>query len=144
MPTEGTARKVSAETASFLAEVRALEAKDRARYQSLIDAASAGAADALAAPDARAFCRAIDAQIDALAALGEAASIAIVTASVAALRPAAAAADAVFGPSGAGGGDIALYIGKAPSSARFRESAREQGFARLDVAIGAAGAHQVG
>jgi phosphomevalonate kinase len=137
------ASPVSAETASFLEQVRALEAKDRARYRRLIDAASAGAEAALTARSAEDFCRAINAQIDALAALGEAAAAAIVTAEVAALRPAAAAEEAVFGPSGAGGGDIALFIGAAPSSRHFRKSADEQRFSLLDVAIGAEGAHRV-
>lgn len=134
---------VSADTASFLERVRALSARDPARFRRLIDAASAGAEAALFARSAGDFCRAINAQIEALAALGEAAAVAIVTAEVAALRPAAAAEAAVFGPSGAGGGDIALYIGAAPSSDGFRKSAGAQGFSLLDVAIGAEGAHRV-
>jgi phosphomevalonate kinase len=134
---------VSASTATFLEQVRALEERDRALYRRLLDAAAEGAEAAIRALTARDFCRSIDAQIDALAALGEAAAAAIVTAEVAALRPVAAAEAAVFGPSGAGGGDIALYIGAAPSSARFRAAASEQGLSLLAVSLGAEGVHHV-
>jgi phosphomevalonate kinase len=135
---------VSASTARFLEQVRALAERDRPRYRRLLDAATEGAVAAVAAVSVAALRRAIDAQIDALAALGEAAGAAIVTPEVAALRPVASAEEAAFGPSGAGGGDIALYMGAAPSSARFRESAGAQGFTLLDIRLGADGVHRVG
>jgi phosphomevalonate kinase len=138
------ASPVSASTAHFLELTRALKAKDFPRYQSILDAAGRGAEAAVAATSVADLRHALGAQIDALSMLGEAAGAPIVTAQVAALRPAAAAEGAEFGPSGAGGGDIAVYVGAAASSDHFRALAARQGFSRLDLALGAEGAERVG
>jgi phosphomevalonate kinase len=44
-------------------------------------------------------------------------------------------------PSGAGGGDVSLYAGLAPSSAEFRRAADALGLFLLDVELGARGVH---
>lgn len=134
---------VSASTADFLVRTSALKHGDPSRYRRLLDALAEGAAAAVKATTLASLLPAIDAQIDALGALGEAAGIPIVTPEVSALRLEAAAEAAVFGPSGAGGGDIAIYLGPAPSSPRLRARAAELGMTRLDLAVGAEGVHQV-
>lgn len=135
------ASPIAASTARFLEAVRALEARDPDRYRSLLDEAARGAHQAIDARTPEDLCRALDTQWDALDALGEAASIPIVTPEVRALRPVARDLGAAFGPSGAGGGDIALYIAPAPSSKDFRACARELGLRHLDLTIGAEGTH---
>lgn len=134
------ASPVSAVTRELLAKVRALAAQDPARHRACLDAAGAGARAAVEARSIDDLLRAVDAQTDALGALGEAAGASIVTAEVAALRPLAAAERAVFAPSGAGGGDIAFFAGHAPSSPAFRERAEALGLARVDLVVGAEGA----
>ncbi len=83
---------------------------------------------------------AVSAQTDALAALGEAAGAPIVTDDVSALRAPATAEGGTFAPSGAGGGDIAIFVGRAASSASFRALAAARGLTRIDMKVGAEGA----
>jgi phosphomevalonate kinase len=47
--------------------------------------------------------------------------------------------DCAFLPSGAGGGDISLYVGPCPSSNNFREHAIEQGLFLVPLALHAEG-----
>jgi phosphomevalonate kinase len=135
------ASPIAASTARFLEAVRALETHAPARYRRLLDEAARGAHQAIEAQSPGALCLALDAQWDALDALGEAAAIPIVTPEVRALRPQARDQGGAFGPSGAGGGDIALHIGAAPSSPGFRARARALGLTLLDLSIGAEGVH---
>ena len=82
---------------------------------------------------------ALELQFDALADLGAAASAGIVTPEVTLLRSIASTEGAVFGPSGAGGGDIAIYLARKPSSPAFRKQAQLAGFELLTLQIGAPG-----
>jgi len=75
----------------------------------------------------------------ALAALGHAADVEIVTRAVEEL--AALSAGAAVLPAGAGGGDVVLHVARAPSPAPFRERAVELGHRLLPLATGARGAH---
>jgi phosphomevalonate kinase len=134
------ASPVSASTRALLALVRALREADPARHRTCLDAAGAGARAAIEARTIPALVAAIAAQTDALGALGDAAGAAIVTPDVAALRPIAEAEGGTFAPSGAGGGDIAFFVGNAPPSAAFARRATELGLARIDLAVGAPGA----
>jgi phosphomevalonate kinase len=130
---------VSAVTRELLARVRALAAAEPGRHRGFMDAAAAGSRAAIEARSTAALVEAIAAQTDALGALGEAAGAGIVTPEVAALRAPAGAEGATFGPSGAGGGDIAIYVGRSASSPAFRRLAAAQGLSRLEMTVGAEG-----
>ncbi|MEQ9321597.1 MAG: hypothetical protein RIF41_20695, partial [Polyangiaceae bacterium] len=99
----------AASTRAMLEKVGALRESDPSGYRKRLDAAAAGAHAAVAATTVEAFVAALGAQYDALGALGEAAGAPIVTAEMRALDEVARSAGARFGPSGAGGGDIALF-----------------------------------
>ena len=113
------ASPVASSTRALLAQVKALAEADPGRHRACLDAAGEGAREAVAARTVEALVRAIAAQTDALGALGEAAGAPIVTAEVAALREAAEGERGTFAPSGAGGGDIAFFVG-APARRRRR------------------------
>jgi phosphomevalonate kinase len=133
------ASPVSASTGDLIRKVRAFAAADPTRYRRLLDAAARGSGAAIEATTTSALIAAISAQLDALAELGDASGTGIVTPEVASIRPEAAAEGAIFGPSGAGGGDIAVYIGSGPSSDRIRGLARAKGYDLLDLRVGAPG-----
>jgi phosphomevalonate kinase len=133
------ASPVSASTGDLIRKVRAFAAADPIRYRRLLDAAAHGSQAAKAATTTPALVAAISAQLDALAELGDLSGAGIVTPDAAAVRPEAAAEGATFGPSGAGGGDIAVYIGGGPSSERLRNIAQTHGYTLLDLDIGAPG-----
>ncbi len=133
------ASPVASSTRDLLARVRAFAEADPARHRALLDAAGAGARAAVAARDVAALVRSVAAQTDALGALGEAAGAPIVTAEVAALREAAATEGGTFAPSGAGGGDIAFFLGAKATSEAFRGRAEALGLSRIDLAVGAEG-----
>jgi phosphomevalonate kinase len=128
-------------TASFVRSVRALAAESPARFESLIGRASEGAVAVAGAADAAAFLSGLDAQRDALAELGDAAGVPIVTAAMRRLHAAASVDGAVFLPSGAGGGDIALHVGRTRPTAGFIDAARGEGLVPLDVGLSAPGVH---
>jgi phosphomevalonate kinase len=129
----------SAETRSLLALVRAFAAASPDLYRSLLDRAAAGARAAIAASTPADLARAIAAQGSALGEIGERSSAPIVTPETARVAEAAASEGAAFGPSGAGGGDVSIFVGGAPSSAALRALASEAGFTLLDVGLGAPG-----
>jgi phosphomevalonate kinase len=127
----------SASTRDFIAAVKALELRAPSEHAALLGAqakASVQAAAALEAADPRAFIAALGAQHRALRALGSAAAIAIVTPELAESFPMAEAQGAVLLPAGAGGGDIALFVGLAPSSSALR--ARLEGHAHRLLEVG--------
>ncbi len=132
-----------ASTAELLGKVRGLDA---ARYQTLVAPqrlASERAVQALDAGDAAAFVAALAMQCAALARLGDAAGAPIVTSEVQKLAEQAVREHAAVLPSGAGGGDVALFVGVAPPSSKLSALARELGQRRLDLSLGAQGVHAV-
>ena len=133
------ASPVAAVTRELLGRVRSLATLSPARHRACLDAAAAGARAAVEARSIATFVLALSTQTDALAALGEAAGAPIVTEEVAALRAPAAAEGGTFAPSGAGGGDIAIFVGRAASSAGFRAAAAARGLSRIEMKVGAAG-----
>jgi len=137
------ASPVSASTRDLLGRVRALGERDPARHRACLDAAGEGARRAAAAGSIAALVSAVRAQTDALGALGEASGAPIVTPEVAALRAPAEALGGTFAPSGAGGGDIAFFLGSAPTPEAFRALAVAHGLARVALTVGAAGAGHV-
>jgi phosphomevalonate kinase len=130
---------VSASTDDLVGRVKAFAAAEPARYERIIGVASAHAREAANADALATLLTALELQFDALADLGAAAGAGIVTPEVALLRRFASTEGAVFGPSGAGGGDIAIYLARKPSSLAFREQARLAGFELLALRVGAPG-----
>ena len=134
----------AASTAEYLARVRAFAARDPAAHAACINAQAAAAEAALAAvqqDQAAAFVSAIALQVGTLGALGEAAGVAIVTPELAVLGQLARAHGAAFLPAGAGGGDVAYYVGLTPPRADFAERCRELGLSRVTLKLAARGVH---
>ena len=138
---------VAASTSVFLAKIAEFAARDpalhRARIQAQADAAefALDAAERGAAAD---FVAAIARQVTTLSALGESAGVSIVTPELAELALLAAAHGAAFLPAGAGGGDVAYYVGLEVPPAEFGERARSLGLSRVELAWGARGVHAPG
>jgi len=136
----------SASTSAFLARIAEFAARDPAAHAARIGALADAAEAALAAAvrgDAADFVRAIAQQVATLTALGESAGVSIVTPELAELARLAAAQGAAFLPAGAGGGDVAYWVGSSAPPATFAGRARELGLSRVPVALGARGVHAV-
>ncbi len=137
------ASRTEAKTSTMLAQVRDHARARAADYDRAMARAIAGAEAALAARDVASFVAALTCQALALAELGRAAGAPIVTPDVERLALVAAEEGAAFVPSGAGGGDIALYVGPAEPSAELVARALEEGLYRLEIAVGARGVHRM-
>jgi phosphomevalonate kinase len=128
----------SARTAELRARVDALRERapetHAARFAALNLAAHV-AADAVEAGSLVSFVGGARACCAALERLGEAADAPIVPPRFAELAPLAAAEDAAFLPSGAGGGDVAVWLGRSAPSAAFAARAAALGFRVLRAAI---------
>ena len=114
----------SARTSDMLARVRSF--RRAAAAPPLFEALSRAAADACTSfeqDDAEEFTRRASAFGHALAALGRAAETEIVPPAFAELGALAEREGATFIPSGAGGGDVAVWLGTSPPSARFSSRA---------------------
>ncbi|MSP24731.1 MAG: hypothetical protein EXR75_06110 [Myxococcales bacterium] len=129
-------------TADMLARVRDFASRARASYCAAIERAVAAAEAAHDAKSLEALLVGLTEQWRWLAELGQQAGSPIVTPAVAELASAAARAGAAFGPSGAGGGDVALFAGNAASSEEFRAHASRLRLRRLELAFGARGVHR--
>jgi phosphomevalonate kinase len=140
---EAFASPVSASTPDLVGRVRAFAERSPADYGRLIEEASRCATRTLQAASVDDLVTHLRAQARALAALGEASGAPIFTADVAQLAPFAEAEGAVFYPSGAGGGDVALYAGPRAPSERFRREAEAFGRFHLELRTGAPGVHLV-
>lgn len=136
------AAKTPAVTQSFVARVRELEAREPLKFMSLMSLASGGAEAFVRASDTHELCAALRVQRDALAQLGDAAGVPIVTSEVRELAALAAAQGAFFGPSGAGGGDVAFFAGDCEPSGELVSRAAALGYERLALTHGSPGAEQ--
>jgi phosphomevalonate kinase len=124
----------SARTSDLLGRVDALRARGGSGKVFLaLRSAAEAAADALG--DAPAFVRKASAFGRALSALGDAADAPIFPPAFSELAALAAREDAAFLPSGAGGGDMAAWMGAAPPSAAFAARAEALGLVPLSLAI---------
>ena len=135
------AAETSASTPALLASVRQLQSDEPQRYARLMGAqaeASERAAAALLAGEAQRLVDALAAQGAALAALGYAAGVSIVTPALARCAAPATAAGAALLPAGAGGGDVALWVSAndapVPADAELRSLPLQLGAAGLDRA----------
>ena len=134
----------AASTADFVRRVRALAEREPERYRTLIgrqSSAADAATRAVLRGGADDFVGALGEQRHALAELGHAADVDIVTPAVEELARLGTAAAVL--PAGAGGGDIVLHVGRAASSEAFRARATELGHRLLPLATGARGVHAV-
>ncbi|HWZ93014.1 MAG TPA: hypothetical protein VNW92_29315, partial [Polyangiaceae bacterium] len=137
----------AASTAEFLARIREFAARDPKAHETRIAAQAAAAEAALEATvsgSAADFVTAINGQVSALRELGEAAGVAIVTPEHRELSVLAAAHAAAFLPAGAGGGDVAYYVGASEPPAAFGARARALGLTPLALRLGARGVHRLG
>jgi len=135
---------VSASTAAFLARIGEFAERDPATHAARIQAQADAAESALAAAqraDAAGFVGAIAEQVATLTALGKSAGVSIVTVELAELAQLAAAHGAAFLPAGAGGGDVAYWVGTSAPPPAFAARARELGLSRVQLALGARGVH---
>lgn len=137
------AADTAASTPDLIRAVHGLRARQGAHYRTLMNRqadASERAAQAALAGDPSAFVASLCEQGEALAALGVAAGVAIVTEAVARLSVNAGRKGAAVLPAGAGGGDIALWVSvgaeEPPSDDALRPIALELGVPGLGRAPG--------
>ncbi len=124
----------SARTSDLLARVDALRARGgSAGIFSALRTVAVEAAEAIA--DARTFVHAASAFGRALAALGHAADAPIVLPAFAELAVRAEDESAAFLPSGAGGGDVVVWLGTARPSAAFNAHAEALSLRPLALAV---------
>ncbi len=126
----------SARTSDLRARVDALRSRsgDNPVFSALREGA-AEAADALEGGSARAFVARADAFGRALDALGHAADAPIVPPAFAELARIAQTEQGAFLPSGAGGGDVAIWLGVAPPSVAFTSRADALGLRPLALSV---------
>jgi phosphomevalonate kinase len=124
----------AASTPALIARVRELPLAEQA-------SAAQAAADAVRQGDGAALVRALGAQLEALERLGRAAGAPIVTEAVRELASLARAAGSIVLPSGAGGGDIALYVGPSAPASELVDRARALGHEKLELSLDARGVH---
>ncbi len=129
-----------ATTSALVARVRAYAASEPSTFERTIGAAREGAHVAAVARSTDAFVSGLGAQLRALTALGDAAGAPIVSEPLRELAARAAEEGAFFGPSGAGGGDVAFHAGAAGPSAELVAAAARVGLTPLELTIGAPGA----
>lgn len=133
-----------ASTPELRRRVSLLAERDPFSYRLILDAqsnASERAAEALTQGDAAGLISALADQRDALGRLGSAAGAPIVTTEVARLDALARKEGATVLPAGAGGGDVALFVGSAAPSEALRALASELGQKPLALELGARGVH---
>jgi phosphomevalonate kinase len=132
----------SARTSELIARVRGLAEKDRDAFARCIDAIGScvvAARAACAEGDAEGMVTAGQANARALAELGYAADAPVVPRAFAELALVAEREKGAFYPSGAGGGDVGVWLGNRPPSPDFLADARSRGMLRLDLGIDRAG-----
>ncbi len=124
----------SARTSELLARVDALRARGGAGavFMALREIAEEAA---VSVGDARRFVKEAAAFGRALASLGEAADAPIVPPAFAELGALAEREGAAFLPSGAGGGDVAVWLGVAPPSSTFLARAQALSLSLLNLAV---------
>lgn len=137
---------VPASTPELVRRVKALKASSPAEYASVLaelDAAARAAVSAFESSSSAGIVAALREQLRGLSSLGRRASAPIVTPEVESLAEVARGENAVVLPAGAGGGDVALYVGPEPSSPAMRRAFVEHRHEVLDLALGARGVHVV-
>jgi phosphomevalonate kinase len=133
----------AATTSEFVRRVFALEQSEPERFTDLMGRQIEASERALAAAidnNSTQFIVALKAQFQALSALGLAAAVPIVLTDIAQLAGRLADDECLI-PSGAGGGDITLFIATRPSSEDFRKRAEALGQKLVPLCLSARGVH---
>ena len=128
----------SARTSDLRAEVDRLASTDPSTHRACLDELGAIAVDAARAvdtADGAAFVESLRRTARALARLGDAANVGIVPAGFDDLEAIAARAEASFSGAGAGGGDVAVYVGPSGPSFTFVERAHALGLFAIDLSL---------
>ncbi|MEM9384980.1 MAG: hydroxymethylglutaryl-CoA reductase, degradative [Pseudomonadota bacterium] len=129
----------SASTGEFLATLAAWRSTHRQEYAERMDTMAALAragVDACRADDAPGFLGCVREYTQALAALGTASGLDIVSRDHADLQECADTTGVVYKPCGAGGGDLGLALSTDPAAMeKFRQLVRERGYQPLDLAV---------
>ena len=128
----------SARTSELRSEIDRLESSNPAAHRSCMNeliAIANDAAHAVASGNRIGFVDALRRTARGLARLGSAAQAPIVPAGFDALEAIAAREEAAFCVSGAGGGDVAVYVGSGLPSATFLERAHALGLFPLDLEV---------
>jgi phosphomevalonate kinase len=136
----------SARTAELRAQVDRFAALSPGSHRACIvdlETIAHAAAGAVKSGDRRALIEAVGLAARALDRLGAGAQAPIVPQGFDALERVATAEGAAFCVSGAGGGDVAVFVGSAPPSAAFLERAVALGLFEIDVAIDEKGVRAV-
>jgi phosphomevalonate kinase len=133
----------SARTSELRALVDRMGPEKHAKCMDSLKTAALGAVAAILKGDRALFVASAIATGFGLDALGRAADAPIVPPSFLELGLAATKEDAAFLPSGAGGGDVGVWIGGAGPSEEFERSAAERGMRRLEISIDPAGVRAV-
>jgi len=131
----------SASTATMLRHVAAFRDRSPDEHRALFSKLHEAAEHAASATSSGAFIEALRRQAELLARLGRAASAPIVTDDLEKLDTLARRDGGVMLPSGAGGGDVVLFVGPAPSGDELQRAARHEGYDRLSLRLGARGVH---
>ena len=142
---EAWASQISASTPELLAAVARWRAHSPSEYAELMGAlgsAAARAAAALRSGQVLELIAELARQRVGFSALGRAAGVAIVTPEVEQLALATGPCAAAVLPSGAGGGDIVLWISDRASPRGFRELAATLGHRPLSLSLHARGVHR--
>jgi phosphomevalonate kinase len=132
----------SASTRDLLAAVARLAERSadvHARWLGDQAAAAVAAADSIERRDAGAFIAALRDQQRALSGLGRAAGAPIVTPDLLALAPHAEGEGGALLPAGAGGGDVAIFAGRAASTPALRAALENRAHRRLLLELAAPG-----
>jgi phosphomevalonate kinase len=130
----------SACTSDMLACVAALRRSRPADHRGVMDQLCRAALAAADAPNGARFVQACREQVEFLSRLGDLAGVPIVTSETRAFGRAAGDRGVIL-PSGAGGGDVVLYVGTEPPYEAIESEGRKLGFVPLPVSIGARGVH---
>lgn len=143
---EAWSSPVAASTPELLAGVARLGARtpeQHARWFAELKGAAQRAASALRRGQALDLIAELQQQGAGLAALGAAAEVPIVTPECKQLAAFAAAEGAAVLPSGAGGGDIVLWVSRSASPPAFRDLATTLGHHQLHLSLHARGVHRL-
>jgi phosphomevalonate kinase len=135
---------VSASTPELLRAVAGFRQREPHAYEQLMSALAAAAgraATALREAEPEALIGELWAQRELLSRLGRAASVPIITPEVQELAEWAQPRSAAVLPSGAGGGDIVLWVGVTASPRPFRELASSLGHRLIPAQLHARGVH---